>query len=244
MNDLITFDNSRFGTIRAIEKDGEPWFIASDVCRSLELEDVNKAISRLDDDEGTRIEIPHPQNPEKRMTVNAVNEPGLYSLILGSRKPEAKAFKRWITHDVIPSIRKTGAYSAKADQTSADKAALAEAKLNNSRARLASEWRKLAEKNPVPEYRQICDHYASAALAGKVVLPLPEVGERTYTAEEVGGILGISANKVGRIANENRLKTPEYGVEVWDKAKFSAKQVPAWRYNCKAVDRLREILNS
>lgn len=129
-------------------------------------------------------------------------------------------------------------------QLPADKAALAEAKLNNSRARLASEWRKLAEKNPVPEYRQICDHYASAALAGKVVLPLPEVVERTYTAEEVGGILGISANKVGRIANENRLKTPEYGVEVWDKAKFSAKQVPAWRYNGKAVDRLREILNS
>ena len=85
--------------------------MAADVCRALELEDVNKAISRLDDDEGTRIEIPHPQNHEKRMTVNAVNEPGLYSLVLGSRKPEAKAFKRWITHEVIPSIRKTGSYT-------------------------------------------------------------------------------------------------------------------------------------
>ena len=81
------------------------------MCRALELEDVNKAISRLDDDEGARIEIPHPQNPEKRMMVNAVNEPGLYSLVLGSRKPEAKAFKRWITHEVIPSIRKTGSYT-------------------------------------------------------------------------------------------------------------------------------------
>lgn len=119
----------------------------------------------------------------------------------------------------------------------------AEAMLNNSRARLASEWRKLAEKNPVPEYQQICQHYASAALAGKEVLPLPEVAERTYTAEEVGGMLGVSANKIGRTANENHLKTPEYGMEVWDKAKHSAKQVSAWRYNEKAVERLRQILN-
>lgn len=110
MDELKIFENEQFGAIRAIEKDGEPWFVAADVCRALELEDVNKAISRLDEDEGTRIEIPHPQNPEKCMTVNAVNEPGLYSLVLGSRKPEAKAFKRWITHDVIPSIRKHGAY--------------------------------------------------------------------------------------------------------------------------------------
>lgn len=112
MNELQIFENSQFGTIRAIEKDGEPWFVAADVCRALELEDVNKAISRLDEDEGTRIEIPHPQNPEKRMTVNAVNEPGLYALVLGSRKPEAKAFKRWITHEVIPSIRRNGGYIA------------------------------------------------------------------------------------------------------------------------------------
>ena len=108
MNDLKIFENPQFGKVRVIERDGEPWFVAADVCRALELEDVNKAISRLDDDEGARIEIPHPQNPEKRMMVNAVNEPGLYSLVLGSRKPEAKAFKRWITHEVIPSIRKTG----------------------------------------------------------------------------------------------------------------------------------------
>lgn len=111
MNDLKIFENPQFGKVRVIERDGEPWFVAADVCRALELEDVNKAISRLDDDEGARIEIPHPQNPEKRMMVNAVNEPGLYSLVLGSRKPEAKAFKRWITHEVIPSIRKTGSYT-------------------------------------------------------------------------------------------------------------------------------------
>ena len=126
----------------------------------------------------------------------------------------------------------------------AAKDARAQAMLNNSKARLAAEWRKLAELNPIPEYRQICAHYASAVMAGKEALPLPETSGRTYTAKEVGEILGgISANMVGRLANEHHVKTPEYGVEVWDKSPHSAKQVPTWRYNEKGIERLREILN-
>lgn len=92
-------------------------------------------------------------------------------------------------------------------QLPADKAALAEAKLNNSRARLASAWMKIARENPVPEYKAICAHYASAALAGRIVLPPPEAAERTYTAAEVGEMLGgLSAKRVGMLANEHRLK--------------------------------------
>lgn len=126
--------------------------------------------------------------------------------------------------------------------SSVDKTAVAEAKLNNSRARMAAEWRKLAAMVPVPEYQKICAHYASTALAGEPVLPLPETKEHTYTAEEVGKMLGVSGNKIGRIANENHLKTPEYGVEVWDKSRSSAKQVQAWRYNQKGINRIKEIL--
>lgn len=108
MNELQIFESSQFGTIRAIEQNGEPWFVAADVCRALELEDTGRATSRLDEDELTRIKIVSGgQNRE----VIAVNEPGLYSLVLGSRKPEAKAFKRWITHEVLPAIRRTGSYS-------------------------------------------------------------------------------------------------------------------------------------
>lgn len=126
----------------------------------------------------------------------------------------------------------------------AAKDARAQAMLNNSKARLAAEWRKLAELNPIPEYRQICAHYASAALAGKDSLPLPEVQERTYTAAEVGKMLGVSAWKIGHTANGFHLKTPEYGVEVWDKSPHRAKQVSTWRYNEKGIARLREILNN
>lgn len=129
-------------------------------------------------------------------------------------------------------------------QLPADKATLAEAKLNNSRARLASAWMKIARENPVPEYKAICAHYASAELTGgQAVLPLPEAAERTYSAAEVGELLGgISANMVGRMANQNGLKTREFAVQVWDKSPHSAKQVPTWRYNEKAVEKLREIV--
>ncbi len=108
MNELKIFENEQFGTIQVIEKDGEPWFVAAGVCRALELGEVHVAMRRLDDDEKGRCSIPTPGGTQE-MTI--INEPGLYSLVLGSRKPEAKAFKRWITHEVIPSIRKTGGYT-------------------------------------------------------------------------------------------------------------------------------------
>lgn len=105
MNELQIFENPEFGKIRAIERNGEPWFVAADVCRALEISNPTDAIKRLDNDERARFNLGHPMNE-----TNCVNEPGLYTLVLGSRKPEAKAFKRWITHEVIPSIRKHGAY--------------------------------------------------------------------------------------------------------------------------------------
>lgn len=106
MNELQIFNNPEFGEIRVIQIDGEPWFVAADVCRALDISNPTDAIKRLDDDERARFNLGHPMNE-----TNCVNEPGLYSLVLGSRKPEAKAFKRWITHEVLPSIRKTGSYS-------------------------------------------------------------------------------------------------------------------------------------
>jgi Prophage antirepressor len=110
MNELQIFENEEFGKIRVVLQGNEPWFIAKDICDVLELSDTGKAVGRLDLDEGSRIEIDHPQSKDKMIEVYAVNEYGLYSLVLGSRKPEAKSFKRWITHEVIPSIRKHGTY--------------------------------------------------------------------------------------------------------------------------------------
>lgn len=106
-NQLTSFSHETFGSVRTLIKDGEPWFVAADVCKALEHSNSRMAIDRLDDDEKGVSSIYTPGG-EQQMSI--VNEPGLYSLVLGSRKPEAKAFKRWITHEVIPQIRKTGAY--------------------------------------------------------------------------------------------------------------------------------------
>ncbi len=95
-------------SLRTVEKDGEIWFLAADVCRTLDI--GSEQVRRLDDDEYTLVStqgIAGAKNPQ----MNVVSEAGLYSLVLGSRKPEAKTFKRWVTHDVLPQIRKTGQYS-------------------------------------------------------------------------------------------------------------------------------------
>lgn len=106
-NEITVFQNDQFGSVRTIIRNGEPWFVAADVCRALELGDTHKAVERLDDDEKGRSSIPTLGGAQELLMVN---EPGLYALVLGSRKPEARAFKRWITHEVIPTIRKHGGY--------------------------------------------------------------------------------------------------------------------------------------
>lgn len=105
MNQLSKFFDGH--ELRIIEKDNEIWFVAKDVCDILEIKNSRDAVSRLDDDEKGVVLT---DTPGGRQKLQAVNEFGLYNLVLTSRKPEAKEFKRWITHEVIPSIRKHGAY--------------------------------------------------------------------------------------------------------------------------------------
>lgn len=104
-NSITIFENQQFGQIRSVTQDGEPWFVAADVCQILEIQNVTQAVARLDADEKAMLNI-----GLRGGDTNVVNEYGLYTLVLASRKPEAKEFKRWITHEVIPTIRKHGAY--------------------------------------------------------------------------------------------------------------------------------------
>lgn len=106
-NNMQIFQNEKFGKIRTLNLDGKPWFVAADVCKALLIVNSRDALTRIDDDEKGVVST---DTLGGRQEVTIVNEPGLYALILSSRKPEAKAFKRWITHEVIPSIRKHGAY--------------------------------------------------------------------------------------------------------------------------------------
>ena len=105
---IRVFDNDRFGHLRATMKDGEPWFVAADVCLILGLSNPRSSIALLDDDEKGVHSV---DTLGGEQYTNIVSEAGLYSLVLRSRKPEAKPFRRWVTHDVLPSIRATGSYS-------------------------------------------------------------------------------------------------------------------------------------
>lgn len=105
MNELMKAFEYAGNNVRTIYKSDEIWFVARDVCSVLEIGNTSDALKRLDSDEKALVSI-----EGFRGTANIINESGLYSLILGSRKVEAKKFKRWITHEVIPAIRKHGGY--------------------------------------------------------------------------------------------------------------------------------------
>ena len=87
--------------MRVIERDGEPWFVAADVCKALEIANSRDALTRIDDDEKG---VASTNTLGGKQEVAIVNEPGLYSLVLGSRKPEAKVFKRWVTSEILPYV--------------------------------------------------------------------------------------------------------------------------------------------
>lgn len=117
-NEITTlqFNSDQFGQLRAIQDEsGEPWFVAKDVCDALCLGRQHDSTRYLDADEKGEGLV---DTPSGRQTMVVINEPGFYKLVLKSRKPEAKAFQRWVTHEVLPSIRKKGGYIAAApDET-------------------------------------------------------------------------------------------------------------------------------
>ena len=119
MNDLTTFTNPEFGQVRTVEIDGTPWLVGKDVAMALGYKNPTKAIIAHVDDEDKQLEMlpqeAEAQNgtlPSGSTKTALINESGLYSLILSSKMPKAKAFKRWVTSEVLPAIRKTGAYES------------------------------------------------------------------------------------------------------------------------------------
>jgi anti-repressor protein len=105
MSNIFQYEGKQF---RTVIQDGEPWFVANDVCEILDFANPSETLKRLDEDEVNSTEVIDTLG--RKQNTNVVNEAGLYSLVLGSRKPEAKQFKRWVTHEVLPAIRKHGAY--------------------------------------------------------------------------------------------------------------------------------------
>lgn len=142
-NEIQQFDFEGAALRTLTAENGEPWFVAKDVCDVLELSNVGQALARLDDDEKSSITLNDgtPGNPNKAI----VSESGLYALVLASRKPEAHEFKRWVTHEVLPQIRRTGGYIHTTD-TDSDEDILAKAVLVAQKT-IEHKNRQIAEKD-------------------------------------------------------------------------------------------------
>ena len=241
-NQMQVFTNEKFGEIKSIvDSNNEVWFVGKDVATALGYKDISHAIlDHVEKEDRVNSKTQGYFVPEfgQRGTW-LINESGLYSLVLSSQLESAKEFKRWVTKEILPSIRKNGYYSFNQNRTT-DKQD--EADLLNARARVAELWLKLGDRTEIKEYKQITDSYASEVLAGKRVLPLPEVSQKTYSAGEIGAMLGVSARKIGRIANLNNLKTKEYGKFFYDKSRYSSKEVETFRYFDNAISKFKELI--
>lgn len=177
MNQLSQIFMYEGSQVRTVIIDDQPWMVAKDVCDILEISNPTQAISRLEDDERSMFNI------GRQGEVNIVNEYGLYSLILGSRKPEAKSFKRWVTHEVLPEIRKTGSYSIqhqhRLPQTFAEALEGYAAQLRISEA-LDNERRQLANKietdRPLVLYAESVQVSKDSILIGELAKLLKQNG--------------------------------------------------------------------
>ena len=189
MTNLQIFNNDRFGQVRIVPVDGELMFVAKDVCDCLEITKHRDAISRLDSDERGSVKL---DTPGGKQDIAAINEYGLYNLVLSSRKPEAKEFKRWITHDVIPAIRKTGSYSVVIPQTlpEALRAYADEVESHNvTKAIVAQQEQQIAEFKPVKDY-------VDKILSSKSCLAITQIAAD----------YGLSAQELNKILHEAGLQ--------------------------------------
>ena len=139
MNGIQVFQNHHYGRIRAMcDENGEPLFVAKDICAILDLGNPRSSIALLDDDEKGVHSVDTPGGKQQMTTVT---EPGFYKLVMRSRKPEAKAFQRWVTHEVLPALRRDGGYMVARDetpeQTMARAVLLAQSTIDRQKARIA-----------------------------------------------------------------------------------------------------------
>lgn len=229
MNEIMLFKSPEFGEIRSIQVDGEPWFVLKDVCEALELSNPTSVAQRLDEDERAKF------NLGRQGEAIIINESGLYAVILRSDKPQAKPFRKWLTNEVVPSIRKTGSYSS--HQTDS---IFSEVQLLNARTMNSNVYLTLLEHIDTKSetYKPVLMAYAANTAAGQPILPLPKSDHgRTYSATEIGAIIGVTKKKIGDLASEFNLRTPQFGQFYHDVA--HGREVDSFRYYENAIDEFR-----
>ncbi len=235
------FQKENLGQVRIIGDKEKPLFCLKDVCEILEHTNSTMLKDSIIKEFGDDLNQIYPivDNLGRTQKATFITEPQLYFILMRSDKPKAKPFRQWVINEVLPIIRKTGSYSI---QKPVSQFTELSEKDKLYKAQLLKEFSDLYRNKCDGRYSQILDSYAVKELTGEHILPLPERTEHYYTAEEAGKILGISANRIGRIANLNHLKNEKYGKWFIDKAKHTNKEIEAFRYNQAGVDCIRKLL--
>lgn len=215
MNEIQTFSNNHFGTIRAVrDEDGEPMFVAKDVAVILGYRDAEKLTRRLEEDEKGTRSVGTPGG-EQQMAV--ITESGLYSAILGSRVPEARAFKRWVTHEVLPALRRDGGYMVARDetpeQTMARAVLLAQQTIDRQKSRIAGLEAENEEMRPKALFADAVAASDGTCLIGEFAKMLRQNGvdigqNRLFAMLREDGYLG----KVGQNRNVPTQRSMELGL--------------------------------
>ena len=166
-NELQVFT---YGTaqVRTLVRGGAPWWVLADVCRVLELSTPSRVAERLEGDEVSQAHTIDKMGRKQKMTI--INEAGLYSVILRSDKPQAKAFKRWVTHEVLPAIRRTGAYRAPDSGMTDYQQMMARTRQENVAIRKAQILNKIAAEYD-GTYKQVLQAHATRELTGECLQP-------------------------------------------------------------------------
>lgn len=226
-----------------------PLFLAKDVATLIEHSNVSKMLSKIDEDEKGVYNVYITSNESdvtngyitskarKTQEMLFLTENGLYEVLMLSRKPIAKQFKKAIK-ELLHNLRtnKVVITSQKTKEELENERKRLNLEAYNALHNLADMYRPKNES-----YGQILDAYATKELSGEFLLPLPET-EKTYSATDIAKMLNVSSNFVGKIANKNNLKNKEYGMYVMDKSKYSTKEVQTFRYNEKGFNRIKELV--
>nr|DAG48759.1 MAG TPA: hypothetical protein [Caudoviricetes sp.] len=179
--EIQIFNNPEFGEVRTVSIDGEPWFVGRDIALALGYSNTKDALAKhVDDDDkkmGSQNATPSIKDSLGRDQYPVfINESGLYSLVLSSKLPTAKKFKRWVTSEVLPTIRKTGSYSVKQAEQDKTREMRAEAMLRNSISKQAKMMMEIAKMSHIKAYQDVMMAKAGNILAGENILPMPKSG--------------------------------------------------------------------
>lgn len=250
MNELQLVKSANFGEVICdFYSDGTDYYLTrQQIGQALEYSYPQESIQKIHDRNKERLDNLSTQVKltgvdGKRREHTVYTRKGVMEVCRHSGQPKANAFMDfvWDTMDDLFSGKTVLLPNSTKKAPSSQNKRL-EIQEKNARIRASQTYLRIAENAALPkEYKHVLLSYATKELSGQEILPLPKNEEKTFTATDISKETGLSIAMIGKLANANGLKVSEYGIEVWDKAAHSAKQVPSWRYNEAGKQRLLEL---